>query len=186
MLAVAYDNLEHVLCVLLLIARIGDVATTYLATPNLVLEANPVVRKLGWPFALLSIALCLLPYYNTAFAVMALMGSLLVSASNARSIWMVRIIGEKEYLALLMNAARKGKLSHALLGTAMSSFFVALAGGTVLFFYPASDEDWGFWLGVGIVLYAAAMWLYGTLFAVRLFRRAALEATRGLAIHPTE
>lgn len=177
MLAAAYDNLEHVLCALLLIARVGDVATTYLVTPNLMLEANPVARKLGWPFALLTIGVCLLPYFNTALAVMALMGSFLVSASNARGIWMVRTIGEKEYLALLMNVARKSKLSHALLGTAASSFFVALAGGSVLLFYPEPSEDWGYWLGLGIVLYAGAIWIHGTLFMVRLFRRAALEAT---------
>jgi hypothetical protein len=51
-----------------------------------------------------------------------------------------------------------------------------LAGGTVLLFYPSPDEDWGYWLGLGIVLYAAAKWLHGTSFMVRLFRRAALEA----------
>ena len=184
MLAAVYGNLEHVLCVLLLIGRIGDVATTYLVTPNLVLEANPVVRRFGWPFALLTIGVAVLPYFNTAFAVVALMTSLLVSASNARSIWMARALGESEYMALLMKTASKSKLSHALLGTAASSFFVALAGGTVLLFYPSPDEDWGFWLGVGIVLFAAAYFLHGTFFVVRLFRRQ--SAARSLAVNPIE
>ena len=186
MLAAAYVNLEHVLCVLLLIARIGDVATTYLVTPNLVLEANPVVRKFGWPFALLTVGVAALPYLNTALAVVALMTSLLVSASNARGIWMARALGENEYMALLMKAAGKSKLSYALLGTAASSFFVALAGAVVLLFYPSPDEDWGFWLGVGIVLFAAAFWLHQKLFMVRLFRRRAVEAhTPALASNPT-
>ena len=37
----------HVLCALLLLARVADLGTTYLATPSLALEANPIVRKLS-------------------------------------------------------------------------------------------------------------------------------------------
>lgn len=171
MLDLAYDNLPHVLCALLFVARVGDVLTTYLITPNLELEANPVARKLGWRFGLVSIALCLLPYLDIAVAVIALMGSLFVAASNAGKIWLVRTVGERAYAAFLIEVARKGQLSHALLGIAASSFFIALAGGTVLLFYP-SVRDWGFYIAMGILLYGAAMWLYGSLFAVRLFRQA--------------
>jgi len=173
MLEFAYENPRPVLCVLLLIARIGDVGTTYLVTPNLLLEANPIVRKLGWPFALLTLAACLLPYVTIPGAVTALMTFLLVSASNAGKIWIVRTIGEKTYAALMLDLARRSRLSHALLGIAASAFFVALAGGTVIGFYPSPEEDWGFWLGLGILLYAGAVWVYGSLAMVRLFRRAA-------------
>src|SRR5579864_9285673 len=75
LLAFAYANLPHVLCALLLIARLGDIGTTYLATPRLRLEANPIVRKLGWPFALLSLGACFLPYYSITIAVPVLIGS---------------------------------------------------------------------------------------------------------------
>ena len=174
LLAIAYENLPHVLCVLLLIARIGDVVTTFLITPNLVLEANPIVRKLGWRFALLTLGVCFLPYLSVQAAVAGLMISLFVSASNAGKVWMVRPIGEHVYAALLIDVARKSKLSHALLGIAASSFFIALAGGTILLFYPAPEADWGFWLGIGVLLYAVVVWFYRTLAMVRLFRRAAL------------
>ena len=97
---------------------------------------------------------------------------------------MVRAIGETEYWALLVDSARKSKLSHALLSILLSSFFIALAGGTVLLFYPAPSEDWGYWIGIGIVLYAVAACLHRALFTVRLFR----QATRGMqpAIQPTD
>jgi len=182
-LTFAYENLPHVLCALLLIARIGDVGTTYLVTPTLELEANPIARKLGWHFALLSLGACLLPYVHMPLAVAALVAFLLVSASNAGKIWIARTIGEKAYAASLLDFARKSKLSHALLGLAASTFFVALAGGAILLFYPSEDE-WGFWLGLGVLLYAVVTWLYGTLPMVRLFRRAALPLAGGGVSQP--
>jgi hypothetical protein len=172
MLEFAHENLPHVLCALLLLSRIGDIGTTYLVTPNLLLEANPIVRKLGWPFALFTLSACLLPYVHIPMAIAALMMFLLVSASNAGKIWIVRTIGERAYAAFVLELARKSKLSHALLGLAASTFFVALAGATILLFYP-SEEEWGFWLGLGVLLYAGAVWFYGTLATIRLFRRAA-------------
>jgi hypothetical protein len=171
-----YANLPHVLCALLLIARVGDIGTTYLVTPNLELEANPLVRKLGWPFALVTLGACFLPYVSMEAAVTALITFLFVSASNAGKIWMVRTIGEKAYAALLIDVARRSKLSHALAGVAACAFFIALAGGTILLFYPSPADDWGFWLGSGVLLYAAAIWFYGSLAMMRLFRRAALQA----------
>jgi hypothetical protein len=173
LLTFAYANLPHVLCALLLFARIGDVGTTFLITPSLKLEANPIIRKLGWRFALLTLAACALPYLSLPVAVIVLIGSLFVSASNAGKIWIVRAIGEHAYAALLVDAARKSKLSHALIGVAASSFFIALAGATILLFYPA-PANWGFWLGFGVVSYAVAVWFHGTLWMIRLFRRAAL------------
>jgi hypothetical protein len=172
-LAFAYANLPHVLCALLLLARIGDVGTTFLITPSLMLEANPIIRKLGWPFALLTLGACALPYLSLPVAVIVLIASLFVSASNAARIWIVRAIGESAYAAFLVAAARKSKLSHALIGVAASSFFIALAGATILLFYPR-PTNWGFWLGSGVVSYAVAIWFHGTLWMVRLFRRATL------------
>jgi hypothetical protein len=139
-LAFAYENLPHVLCALLLISRIGDIGTTYLATPNLVLEANPIVQKLGWRFALVTLGACVFPYVHVPMAVTALIAFLLVSASNARTVWIARALGETAYAALLIDAARKSTLSRALIGVAASSFFVALAGGTVMLFYPTANE----------------------------------------------
>lgn len=169
-----YANLSHVLCGLLLVSRIGDVLSTYLVTPNLALEANPLARKLGWRFALLTLSACLLPYFSREVAVAALMPFLFVSASNTGKVWMVRAMGESAYLALLHELARKSRLSHALVAVAMSAFFVALAGGTILLFYPNPSEDWGFWIGLGVITYSGVVALYGSLWMVRLFRQAAV------------
>jgi hypothetical protein len=45
-----YQQLPHVIAFLLLIARLGDVGSTYLLSPTLKLEANPIMRRLRWPF----------------------------------------------------------------------------------------------------------------------------------------
>ena len=54
------DRLEHLLCALILLSRLGDIVQHVLChAESLELEANPVMRKLGWRFAIASILLCL-------------------------------------------------------------------------------------------------------------------------------
>ena len=59
---VDWDSLAHVLCGLILLGRLGDIISTWLITPKLDLEANPIVRRLGWRFAVLTVLICLVPY----------------------------------------------------------------------------------------------------------------------------
>jgi len=47
---------------LLLPGAIGDIGTTYLSTPNLILEANPNLRKLGCPLGSSTVRRAYLPY----------------------------------------------------------------------------------------------------------------------------
>ncbi|MHC4502477.1 MAG: hypothetical protein ACYTFI_04155 [Planctomycetota bacterium] len=166
------DNFEHVLCALLLLSRLGDIVSTYLVTPDLKLEANPIARKLGWRFMALTVLACLLPYYNTALAVMALVPFLLISASNAGKIWFTRTMGESQYLDMLLRIARKSRLSHAICGVLASSSFIVLAGAVLCFLSPDPGRDWGYWFGLGIVFYGTIVALYGSLYFVRLFRKA--------------
>ncbi len=165
-------NLKHVLCGLLLISRLGDIITTRLATPKLRLEANPIVRRLGWPFAVLTVLACLLPYYDVRLAVLALAPFLLVSAANAGKIWFLRAYGEAEYAALVLRLARKSRLSHALAGVAASGGFVVLAGLVLWYLSPDPDADWGHWFGLGVMLYGFIVALYGSLHFIRIFRKA--------------
>jgi hypothetical protein len=57
-------QLPHVIAFLLLLARIGDVGSTYLISPALKLEANPIIRRLRWPFAGITILVAAIPYYS--------------------------------------------------------------------------------------------------------------------------
>jgi len=165
------DNLRHVLFALLLTARIGDLATTYLMTPGLVLESNPIVRRLGWRYALITSAVCVVPYFSAQIAVSLVVASLLVSASNAARVWVARTMGEEAQLEFMVTLARRGKLSHALLGVLASAFFVVLTGCVVFLFY-SRFRDWGFWIGLGIVGYGVVIGFHGSIFMVRVFQKA--------------
>jgi hypothetical protein len=168
-----WRHLDHVLAVLLLISRLGDIGPTYLITPRLRLESNPIVRRLGWRFVVASILLCLVPYFNEAAGVMILVPFLLVAAANARSLWFARAIGEEEYHAMLMRAVRRSRLVQAVVPIWVSAGFTLMIGLVVLLFYPDPSTDWGFWVGTGVLLYAFIVALYGTLTVRRLFRQGA-------------
>jgi hypothetical protein len=167
-------NFEHLLALLILLARAGDIGSTYLATPTLKLETNPFIRRARWPVALLSLALCLVPYYNMALAVMVLAPSLLVSGSNFSRGWVARAVGEAELLGFLRSAARRIALGKALAFTLTGGAFIALAGG-VLVLLSGSERTWAFWFGMGIVVYGLAIGVYGSLFVLRLRREALAE-----------
>jgi hypothetical protein len=165
-------HFEHLLCGLILVGRVGDIGTTYLATPKLKLEANPIARRLGWRFALLTLLVCLIPYYSTPLGVMVAVPSLMVSSSNAARLWTMRALGEEKYLEFIYLAARSGKLSHAIAGLLVSQMFLALVALLLLLLSPDPDVYWGFWIALGILLYAFAMCLHGCLFLRRIFRAA--------------
>jgi hypothetical protein len=167
----AYAHLNHVLCVLILVSRIGDIGTTYLVTPTLALEANPIMRRLGWRFALLTLAICFVPYLSLGAGVMILVPSLMVSASNASRIWVARTMGEREYKAFLERVAAASKLRHALAGLLVSAAFVILVGSVLVLLYPDSAEDYAFWFGAGIIAYGLVIAIHGSLSLIRLFKQ---------------
>jgi hypothetical protein len=107
-----YQQLPHVIAFLLLLARLGNVGSTYLLSPTLKLEANPIVRRLRWPFAGATILIAVLPYYSLPAGVAVLITSLLVCASNTTRLWLVRTMGESEYHLLLIGVARRAKRSR--------------------------------------------------------------------------
>ena len=165
-------NLEHVLCILILVSRIGDIATTFLVTPNLVLEANPIARRLGWRFALLTLLICAVPYFSLHYGVMVLVPFLMVSASNAGKVWAARAMGEHPYKAMLLNLVGKSKLRHALGGVWVSASFIILLGVVLLLLYPDPDEELAFWFGSGIVTYGIVVAVHGSLWFSKLFKEA--------------
>lgn len=163
--------LPHALFGLLLLSRVGDVVSTRLATPTLALEANPIVRRLGWRFALVTLLVPFIAYVNTAFAVMVLVPSLLVTASNLSKVWLLRAAGEQAYRQFLLAQARKYPLGAALGFTSASSATIVLAGAT-LCVLEGSPRLWGYWFGLGIAAYGLAIGVHGTAFVIRLFREA--------------
>ena len=166
-----YNNVEHLLCFFILVSRLADIVSTYLVSPTLRLESNPIVRKLGFRFTFLTLALCVIPYYHAGLALMVVVPSLLVASSNMSKYWTVKTYGEEEYARRMLVLASKSKFSHALFATLASAFFVILAG-VVLLLLSLQTHTWGYWFGSGIILYGVIMAAYGSLSLHVLFRKA--------------
>lgn len=163
---------EHLLCGLILLGRLGDIISTYLVSPKLQLEANPLVRKLGWRFASATVLLCLIPYWSTAGGVVVLIPSLMVSAANISKIWFARAYGESEYYELLLRLARESRLASALVPILVAASFIAVIGLVLLLLSPDPSRNWGYWFALGFLAYALAIGFHGSMFAIRLFRKA--------------
>jgi hypothetical protein len=135
------------------------------------LEANPIARKLRWRFGLATLLVCFLPYYHVGFAYTLLVTSLLVSASNARGIWLARSLGEERYLAQLQEAAARSSVAPAVGWTLLTASFWVLLGA-LMWLLSQGDRDWARYTALGIWIYALVVALYGSLFLVRLVRQA--------------
>lgn len=165
-----WRRMAHLLCVLILIARIGDVVSTRLVTPTLRLEANPIARRLGWRFAILTLLACLIPYYNTALGFTALITFLFVCFWNWSRMWLARTMGEEAFETLILEMARRSSLSRALLPSAIG--FISLASiGILLLVSSGGTEHWAFWGSLGLLVGCASVFIFQALFFIRLFAR---------------
>src|SRR5512137_305552 len=83
---------------LMLFSRGMDFLSTWVATPNMVLEGNPIAKKLGWRWGIIvNLALCVLFGFWPLPAMVISTTSLLVAARNFQSAWLMRSMGEQNY-----------------------------------------------------------------------------------------
>ncbi|MDH5326967.1 MAG: hypothetical protein OEZ68_14500 [Gammaproteobacteria bacterium] len=164
---------QHLLAILILVARIGDIGTTFILTPNMKLEANALMRKGKWPFALMSLSLCLVPYISQPAAVMLLVTSLMLSVSNSLRLWLVRSVGEEEYHQFVVAAAGKANPRETLFLVFLPGAFMMLLAITMFLFYP-SESEWGYWIAGGFLAYAMILLVHMPAGFAR-YRREALQ-----------
>lgn len=162
--------LEHGLALIIFIGRAGDVLSTHLVTPTMVLEANPIARRFKWPTFVLGFGLCAVPYYDVPLAVMVAIPSLLVTASNLTRVWMARALGESEMEALFLRTAARSSIKTALTMVWAAALFFVLAAGVLFWLSPDDDIAWYF--GLGLALYGFIFATHSSFFFVRIFRRA--------------
>ncbi len=170
-----HQSLKLILAVLIFIARLGDIGSTYLVSPKLTLESNPVVRRLRWPYAGLTTLVCILPYWSLGAGIVVLVASLLVSASNSSKIWLARAMGETEYLAMMLRMAARAQPGPSLVFSLMPALFMAILAAAVMLFYPNPDTDLGYYVGLGILGYALVVAIYGPTTFLR-YRKAGRSA----------
>ena len=167
------ESIKITLAILILLSRLGDIGSTYLASPNLELESNSVIRRLRWPFAVLTILVFIIPWWDVGSGIVIMVASFLGAAANSSKLWLIRAMGETEYRALLVRMAASARLVPSLIFSLMPALFMSILGATVMYLYPSETTDPGYHVGLGVVGYALVVAWYGPLTFLR-YRKAGL------------
>jgi len=152
---------------LALASRAADLISTYIATPNLALEGNPLARRLGWRWgiplnALASFGIGCLPSLAIAVATT----SALVAARNFQNAWIMRSMGEWQYRLWMSERLDQTSRPLPALCFLAESLLTLMPGLALLVFAESSGVAQA--VGMGITAYASAVALF-TLMA--LWRR---------------
>ena len=154
---------------LLVFGRGMDFLSTWIATPNLVLEANPLARKLGWRGSIaLNVVICPVFALWPLPALMITTTSLLVAAHNLQNGWLMRSLGEHEYRLWMARQIQSTHLGLFLFCLGLQTALFGGIGAALVIFSPSSLVP--FAIGMGTIAYAIALLVY-TLLSVRRIRR---------------
>jgi hypothetical protein len=163
----------------LFFSRGTDVLSTWVATPNLVLEGNPVAKLLGWRWGIpVNMAVCVTLAFWPLPAIVLTTTSILVAARNFQSAWLMRTLGEEAYRDWHVERVQETRITLYLLCLAGNTLLTAGVGAAVILFSDRRVVPFG--IGVGIIAYAGAVVFY-TLLAVWRLRRATLREERRAA-----
>ena len=167
--AVPFAGREYfILLALMLFSRGSDFLSTWIATPNLVLEGNPLAKKMGWKLgAIVNLALCLSFALFPMMAIIISTTSVLVAARNFQQAWLMRTLGEEDYRDWHVTRLVEAHLGLYLFCLAAQTVLFGMVGGALVYF---SRSEIPFAIGLGIVAYAITVLFY-TLLSVWRIRR---------------
>lgn len=158
--------------VLLLFARSSDLLSTRIATPNLVLEANPIARALRWKWGMVvNFLFCLGFALWPLTAIIISTTSVLVAARNFQLAWLMRTSGEHNYRAWFSERLSETPPSLFLFCLFAQTSLTASVGVALILFSQWNQLITA-GIGIGIVGYAIAV-LFFTLLSLWRARRAA-------------
>jgi hypothetical protein len=167
---VPFASREYFLALALLVfARGMDFLSTWVATPNLVLEGNPLAKKLGWKWGIpANIALCLGFALWPLPALVICTSSILVAARNFQQAWLMRSLGELPFRDWHFARIRETRLSLYLLCLFAQTGLTALVGAVLVWYGSSLLVPMA--VGLGIIAYALAVAVYTSLSIWRMRR----------------
>jgi len=170
--AVPFGSHEYnIFFVLMLFARSSDILSTWIATPNLVLEANPIARKLRWKWGMVvNFGICVGFAFWPLSAVIISTTSVLVAARNFQMAWAMRSSGEMNYRAWFSERLDETPPSLFLFCLFAQTFLIGAVGGALVIF-SRWDQLVPLGVGMGILGYAGAVLVF-TLLSLWRNRRA--------------
>ncbi len=160
---VAFASRDYLITLgLLVFARGMDFLSTWFATPNLELEANPLAKRLGWKWgAAFNILLCVAVAHWTLAGLIVVTTSLLVAARNFKSAWFMRALGEVDYSLMVGDAMNRSSRRAYFISVLGETLLFGLVGGAVVM-----TSEWPsvpLAVGMGMVAYALAVAFYSLL-----------------------
>jgi hypothetical protein len=164
------------LFLLLFVSRGMDFLSTWVATPNLVLEGNPIAKKLGWKWSIpINVALCFALACWPLPAIVISTTSVLVASRNFQSAWLMRSLGEEFYRDWHIERVQETSITLYLFCLFAQTALTSGVGTAVIYF-----SEWRLVplaIGLGIVAYALAVAFY-TLLGIWRMRRSAIRTTQ--------
>src|ERR1700710_546258 len=146
---------------LLIFARGMDILSTWVATPHMVLEANPLAKKMGWKYGIPINVI-----FSAGFAFWPLPAlvisttSILVAARNFQNAWLMRSMGEEAYRAWHVARLQETRVGLYLLCLLAQTGLTALVGVGLIVLGDSALVPMA--IGWGIICYAFAVVFYTT------------------------
>ncbi len=175
---VSFGSREYFLMFALLVFSRGmDFLSTWIATPHLVLEGNPLAKKLGWRWGLLlNVVMVVVLALWPLSAIVVATASVLVAARNFQSAWLMHSLGEDAYREWHVQRVRETRVTLYLFCLAGNTLLTASVGAALIYFSRMRLVP--FAVGMGMVAYAIAVAFYTLLAVWRIHRAAKREARR--------
>jgi hypothetical protein len=166
------------LFLLMLVSRGMDFLSTWVATPNMVLEGNPIAKKLGWRWGIpLNLGICFAFAFWQLPAIVISTTSVLVAARNFQSAWLMRSLGEHLYREWHVERVQETNISLYLFCLFAQTALTAGVGAAVIYF-TWEKQPIVLAIGMGIIAYSIAVALYTLLGIIRLRRADRAESRR--------
>ena len=174
---VPFGSRSYVLLFLLLFVSRGmDFLSTWVATPNMVLEGNPIAKKLGWKWGIpLNVVLCFAFAFWPLPAIVISTTSVLVAARNFQFAWLMRSLGEQGYRDWHVQRVQETSATLYLFCLLAQTALITGVGAAVIWFSDLRLVPLA--IGMGIVGYAVAVAFY-TLLGIWRLRRSEIKAAR--------
>lgn len=159
------------LVALMFVARSLDFFSTWVVTPRLELEANPLMRRMRWGrMGLLNLPLLGLPFLHHGLSVTFVVTSLLAAGANLGAGALARGMGERDQIEAQRRALKRIGVGPALALNSGGALVTALAGG-VLMVLAGDAERLTWWGGLGVAMFGVVGLVHFNLAILRLARR---------------
>jgi len=154
---------------LILAGRAFDLGSTFLATPRLRLEGNPIARRLGWRGGiLLSVLMALIFGGWPLIAISLTTTSALVAARNFQHAWIMRSMGEAGYQSWFSERVWESPV-WLVMGCHWAEALMAGLPGVSLLIW-GEDTRVSLGIGLGLTAYGGAVAGFSTWVLSHLWR----------------